>query len=1329
MRRIPVALALLLFATPTTCPAAGAAAPADRVELPMDRTAYVVGEKVPLGVRGAGGPVTLSAVGPRDERISLHEGEPAPLVWDTSRMAAGDYRLHVDGKDTGVVLTLVSPVRRSAGALTDEAVPSPLRLTREQRKDPAAVRQLTGEWRGQVRTTLDETGIDACFQMGADDMGRQPALDVLATGRTVLFANCDTRPMSFFPPRVWAPELAGYRQKLALAAQLNARYPNFAGFCFNWDPTGFFGRKGLMIYWTWGNQEPALRRYLERSDQAVRDEFRRRTGLEPVSEQEYVAYLLSIGRPEFAPAIDLPTSRWMNEIAAQIKPLPEAERVRLGKRIDAWSAFLMGLYEETFRGHLDELRPIAPSMRHTTTVQIDHCSTREGQYHPSAYRPLDLRYMSMWNDQVGGPDFAYQWVFSAAMLDTLNDGARPIWGGHALGMVHGRSPYPGKFVRAIAHNLAYHGSGAGFALEAFSNVLGGMNRQTHWENLRTTPAAEGLRAGREFLDRFSFLATRCGGAHGVGILYSKSQRAREHGAQGFGTTAYKAFVTLLRLGYTPRFVTEEEIVEQGTVRGVKVLVAFFQTVPLPWKVQAGIDRFARDGGKVLADAETLVELPGMERLPFGVRYYVGGKPHNLGAPNLPRGKDHSELAEEWFARLGPPMRKALGQTGLCALAPQTGAETRATCLQIDGGPDATYVVAVNDSHVHTHADWHQVRERLVPGASLAKDAVLCDLNEERLLGPAGPVECDLSATTARVFALLRRGIAKIDLRARQSARAGEKLALAVSFPDERGQRIEAVLPFHLSIARPDGSTAHALYRATDRQGSFALSLDLPTNAPAGRWTVTVRSQCTGQTAAVPVDVAPAPIQPGATALARTIVVRDRAGIERILGQKARPLVVPIFDTPRAAAMQRLAERVRDVLRPRGVDVQVLSKPQWTTCWLAYDPNAAQLAENARAEKGEAFGRIKRTTINRNDYYSARGGFAFGRNVLLLDLAGEADNEPAEHLDAEGALWPAASLDWPGRNGAVVQTVHRAFSPRASAIVVQAADANGLAAGIDALADLPADWITPSVESARARLLGGLNIAPAAGDTGAAKGLSAEGLTARDAPQPFRIHFRGATPPPADRLPPRPPADYPRLAVPTAFQPRHFIPQMLSGGECVEAMNPGGGYLTDARFYDAVELRVDVEKPGEVEVVAEGLFRYSDRRPRSQASWEDLLALRDRYVRPERRPLFFEVRLDGKPAGRLDRLTTARQLVPVETLPFYVKTPPRSVHEEVVAAAAGRVHLPAGAHKLLLVLRNIVDARLDRIRIGVNAEQADVIGKQRAEEDARRKAARQRAKGQ
>ena len=38
------------------------------------------------------------------------------------------------------------------------------------------------------------------------------------------------------------------------------------------------------------------------------------------------------------------------------------------------------------------------------------------------------------------------------------------------------------------------------------------------------------------------------------------------------------------------------------------------------------------------------------------------------------------------------------------------------------------------------------------------------------------------------------------------------------------------------------------------------------------------------------------------------------------------------------------------------------------------------------DAGELFGKIKRETLNQNDWFSGLSGYRFGRPVILLDLA-------------------------------------------------------------------------------------------------------------------------------------------------------------------------------------------------------------------------------------------------------------------------------------------------------------------------------------------------------
>jgi len=248
---------------------------------------------------------------------------------------------------------------------------------------------------------------------------------------------------------------------------------------------------------------------------------------------------------------------------------------------------------------------------------------------------------------------------------------------------------------------------------------------------------------------------------------------------------------------------------------------------------------------------------------------------------------------------------------------------------------------------------------------------------------------------------------------------------------------------------------------------------------------------------------------------------------------------------------------------------------------------------------------------------------------------------------------------------------------------------------------PQDWLTPSVAAARMRLCRELHVGGPP-DAVPWRKLTSQRLTESRRPQPFRIRFGQARPPkPEDARPPEP-APFPAVKVPGEVGFEHYVPQVRNAeGRYVQAWTPGKQWKTDLRFADAILIPLDVGRAGKTRIAAGGLFRYSDRRPRSQGSWEELLALYTKIVPATRQPMHVEIQIDGKPAGKLDALVTARREVPLETLPGYSKDKPRSAEEEVVVRIGGEVELPAGRHELLLIPHNIVDGRLDKVYVGVD----------------------------
>jgi hypothetical protein len=1277
-------------AAPSTPPAAPPA-----LVLPLARTAYFCGERVPLALTNLPPdvPVTVEAVLGAGKTL-LYRGTPGALLLDTQALVPGDYALTVDGAVLLPRLTLVSPLRKSVGSMQDEAAPREPDFTPQERKDPQAMaKKAAAHWDGITRT-LKESGLTGVVNWAVIDMGRAGALDAMARAGTLMLVNPDTRPTSFFPVGNHPGELEAMSQRMILTAQANGRHPNFGGFCYGWDTTGHAvgGRLGLLIYWGWNDKTQALRTYLGRIDVQKQAEFTRRTGLQPVTDAEYIAYLLSLGRPELAPAIDLPTKRWLEEIARYTKPLSEAERVAFEKRLDAWSGYLMGLYAESYTAYNTNLKSVDPALRATSSVQVDHAPVRDGQYFPAAYQPLDFQYQSAWNDQVGGPDYLYQWLFVSGLLE-MGRGDKPTWISSSMASAHGLSELPGKLTRVAAHNLAFGGTGVGYALEGFSNLLGGMNQHSNWEAIKGHGGEADVRAARDFLDRFAALAVQGRGEHGVGILFSKSQYGRQTIAMGYGTPAYKALVALTRLGYTPRFVTEEELAAKA-VRDVQALVVIAQTVPLPAAVQAGLAAYQQTGGRIFLDGASSIAIAGAQPLGLTFPFTLPGKPHSWGAPNMV-GENDTQLYARWHPDLAAGFAKALGDTGHALYRSGEGTAAKISLLQLDGGADAKYLVAVNDSHVKNQADWHQVVETLQPLRAVPATTQLYDCTEEKSLGAAGPIRCDLSATTARVYALLARPLAGIDLKATQTVRAGEALTVSVAFLDAGKKPLAAVLPFHLALHTPDG-LYQEFYRATTRDGLFRLALPMPANAPVGAWTVTVRAQLSGQTATLPVKITPARKAAYAAALTAPVLVRERALIAATL-TPGTTVVLPLFDSSQAAALLPVAERVKAVLATKGVAVEIRQKPVVTPYTLGYDPTAAQLADNARAERGETIGKIKRETVNANDWYSALSGYRFSQPVLLLDLAGAVDNPMAETLAGTGILWPQVSAAFPGPGRAVVQGVHWAFAPRTPALVIQAMDVAGLLAGAEALVKLPEDVLTPGIQATKALLwrelaIGGRPEMPAA------KGVTAKGGQTGSAPQPFRLTFPGNKPLRAAEIVvaarPVPSA----TALPATFTPKQYHLQLKETNGYIPTAT-AEFLVPDLRFSDAIALLVDVKAPGKVKIVCEGDFRFSDKAPCWQAQWEAILGLHDQLIPKTRQPQRFDLLLDGKPLGTLAQVETG-----VQKITIALGHPQKTAEEEVAVRISGEITLPAGVHQLTFVKGNIVDGHLQKIYVGTEPGQ-------------------------
>ena len=256
---------------------------------------------------------------------------------------------------------------------------------------------------------------------------------------------------------------------------------------------------------------------------------------------------------------------------------------------------------------------------------------------------------------------------------------------------------------------------------------------------------------------------------------------------------------------------------------------------------------------------------------------------------------------------------------------------------------------------------------------------------------------------------------------------------------------------------------------------------------------------------------------------------------------------------------------------------------------------------------------------------------------------------------------------------------------------------GLTAGAKALANLPPDRIMPAITEIKAALWRQFHIGgkPA---SSAVNGLTSKGLTVRQSPQPFAMAFPGVKPPLADEVKHPIPVVNPIYPVPGTFLPKQFVLQYKVGDAYVETAT-AEPLVPDLRFSAAVKLIGDVKSPGKRKLSASGVFRYSDRKPCWQAQWEDLLALREKLVPSERRPMEFEVRIGDKTVGKLRPNKTEQKEVPLQLASPSAGLKPKTVVEEVVTEMSGEIDLPAGRQEIVLIHHNVVDGKLEKVTVG------------------------------
>jgi len=282
-------------------------------------------------------------------------------------------------------------------------------------------------------------------------------------------------------------------------------------------------------------------------------------------------------------------------------------------------------------------------------------------------------------------------------------------------------------------------------------------------------------------------------------------------------------------------------------------------------------KFAQRGGTIVVDKDTLVKLPGAVVLEPTDRFEMHRDDQEqrekellarFGTVGHPQ---YVEAMTAWAADQPNPVEpafRALLDTKVDAEGRTLTPNTWLNLLEAEG---ANYVGVVNTLRIRgpMYGHFGRVREKGVPQtAAVTFDpslgAVAYDLlSHERLTlarrGDRSELRLALPGDGARLLVLLPQAIATLSATAEVvpttwGDHAGREAHITASLADTDGSPVPGLVPATVTIVRPDGSRSDYSCHAAFHRGRLTCRLPVASNAPPGRWRVSVLERASGQEA-------------------------------------------------------------------------------------------------------------------------------------------------------------------------------------------------------------------------------------------------------------------------------------------------------------------------------------------------------------------------------------------------------------------------------------------------------------------------------------------------
>lgn len=308
----------------------------------------------------------------------------------------------------------------------------------------------------------------------------------------------------------------------------------------------------------------------------------------------------------------------------------------------------------------------------------------------------------------------------------------------------------------------------------------------------------------------------------------------------------EAVYTALGLaGFSPEVITEYDLLKNGIPARVLVLpgIEFLKK-----DTRLVIEKYISEGGKVIADTGTMVEIKGIKRLDIDVDCIFNDTfPED---PELWNTRKHRDIYLEELLPMANTLRREIYPLVKGALDIEV--EGKRVLWNVLNGGAVRYLFLVNDNcHSENPEKYAKFlkRWRLIPTKWEETTAKVKVKSRERIRDiysgewRESPFEVSLPPATGRIIALFRNEFGRLKLTCDSEVSRGAKLKYRV---DARGRdrAFRGVLPLRVTLK----GTSLEVFTATDEVGVCRGELLLPSTLTSGKRTLMVEELLTGKRA-------------------------------------------------------------------------------------------------------------------------------------------------------------------------------------------------------------------------------------------------------------------------------------------------------------------------------------------------------------------------------------------------------------------------------------------------------------------------------------------------